>query len=243
MVRYSAFLEVADDGLCMAHILALPGCIARAPTQTEALHQLPHVIRAYHDWLRRHGEAAPPLDEPVEIAIADMSTGFGPFNPGDAAALFAPDRQPITPDEIDDHLRLMSYSRADLLALVRTRPDQILDWQLDAQSFPIRRLLRHIGNAEEWYVSRIAPPETLPPEWEHDEDMPVMDFLEMERRTAGARLRQLTEAERSQVFHPQRGTRHPEELWTARKAMRRCLEHEREHTAQIGQILALYQGK
>jgi len=196
LVRYSAFLEVADDGLCMAHILALPGCIARAPTQAEALRQLPHAIRDYHDWLRRHDEAAPPLEEPLEIALADMSTGLGPFNPGDAAALFAPDRRPFTPDEVDDHLRLMSYSRADLLALVRALPDHVLDWQPDAQSFSIRRLLRHIGNAEEWYVSRIAAPETLPPEWEHDEDLPIMDFLEMERRTAEARLRQLTEVER-----------------------------------------------
>ena len=227
----------------MAHILSLPGCIARAPTQTEALHQLPQAIRDYHGWFRRHGEAAPPLEEPVEIALADMSTGLGPFHPGDAAALFAPDCRPITPDEVDDHLRLMSYSRADLLALVRALPDHVLDWQPDAPSFPIRRLLRHIGNAEEWYVSRIAAPETLPPEWEHDEDMPIMDFLEMERRTAEARLRQLTEAERSQVFYPRQSTRHPEEPWTARKVMRRFLEHEREHSAQIRRTLERYQGK
>ncbi len=243
MARYSAFLEVAEDGLCMAHILKLPGCIARAPTQAEALRQLPTAIRNYHDWLRQHGEAAPPSEEPVEIAIADTSAGFGPFHPGDAAALFAPDRQPMTPDEVDYHLRLLSYSRADLLALVRDLTDPVLDWQPDAQSFSIRRLLRHIGNAEEWYVSRIAPPETLPPEWEHDEDMPSMDFLEMERRTAGARLRQLTEAERSEVFYPRLWTRQPEEPWTARKVMRRFLEHEREHTAQIRQMLELYQGK
>ena len=83
----------------------------------------------------------------------------------------------------------------------------------------------------------------MPPEWEHDEDMPSLDFLEMERRTAEARLRRLTEAERSDVFYPQHWTRHSEEPWTARKVMRRCLEHEREHTAQIRRMLELGQGK
>ncbi len=62
----------------------------------------------------------------------------------------------------------MEHSRADLLALAGSVPPEILDWQPHAQSFSIRRLLRHIGNAEEWYVSRVVPPETLPPEWEND---------------------------------------------------------------------------
>jgi predicted RNase H-like HicB family nuclease/uncharacterized damage-inducible protein DinB len=238
MTCYSVFLEIADDGLCMAHVLDLPGCIARAPTRGEALRQLPDAIRDYHAWLQRHGEAAP-FEESIEIEIADASTGFGPFNPGDAAALFSPDQRPITPDEVEYHLRLMSYSRADLLDLVHDLPDEMLDWQPDAQSFPTRRLLRHIGNAEEWYVSRVVPPETLPSEWEHDEDMPSMNFLEMERRTATARLRQLTEAERSDVFYPRLWTQHPEEPWTARKVMRRFLEHEREHTGQIRHLLAV----
>ncbi len=236
-MRYSVLLEIADDGLCMAHVPDLPGCAVRAPTREEALHQLPEAIRDYHDWLRRHGETVPPVDKPIEVDIAEVSTGFGPFNPGDAAALFEPDRRAIAAEEIEFHLRLMSHSRADLVALVRDLTDETLDWQPDAQSFSIRRLLRHIGNAEEWYVSRIVPPESLPPEWERDEDMPIMEFLEMERRTAIARLRQLTEAEQSDVFYPQQWTQHPGEPWTARKVFRRFLEHEREHTGQIRRML------
>jgi predicted RNase H-like HicB family nuclease/uncharacterized damage-inducible protein DinB len=221
----------------MAHVLDLPGCTVRAPTREQALRQLPEAIRGYHDWLRRHGEAAPPADAPLQVDIAEESTGVGPFDPGDAAALFEPDRRAINAGEIEYHLRLMSHSRADLMALVRHLPDAILDWQPTPESFSIRHLLRHIGNAEEWYVSRIAPPETLPPEWEHDEDLPSMNFLEMERRTAVARLDHLTEAERSNVFYPQRWTRHPDEPWTARKVFRRFLEHEREHAEQICQTL------
>jgi len=240
MVCYPVYLETAADGRCMAHVPDLPGCIARAPTRDEALRQVLAAIRDYLAWLRRHGQAAPAEDEPIEIEITGASAGCGPFERGDTAALLPLERAPITLEEMERYFRLMTYTRADLLALVGDLADEVLDWQPDPQSFSIRLLLRHVGNAEEWYVSRIVPPETLPPEWEHDENLPIFEFLEMERRTAVARLRALTDEERAAVFHPTRWTRHPEEPWTARKALRRFLEHEREHTAQAREILAAW---
>lgn len=238
MSRHPVYLEIGQDGRCMAHVLDLPGCIARAPTRDEALSRVPDAIRETRAWLRRHGEPAPPADEPIEIEIAGESTGLGPFDPGDAAALFPPDREPLTSEEMEHYFRLMAHARADLLALVRDLSNDVLDWQPGPGSLSIRRLLRHIGNAEQWYVSRLVPPETLPPEWEHDEGLPIFKFLEMERRTAIARLRQLTDEERSGVFYPTHWTRHAEEPWTARKVLRRFLEHEREHTAQVREVLA-----
>ena len=246
MLCYPVYLEIAPDDTCMAHVLDLPGCTVRAPSRDEALRRLPEAIRDYHAWLRRHGEPAPPAEESIEIQVAGESTGFGPFDPGDPAALFPPDREPISPGEMERYFRLMAHARADLLDLVRdpstgsgqALPEEVLDWQPDPQSFSIRRLLRHIGNAEQWYVSRLVPPETLPPEWEHDEGLPIFEFLEMERRTAVERLRQLTAEERSGVFYPSHWTDHPEEPWTARKVLRRFLEHEREHTAQVREILS-----
>ena len=141
---------------------------------------------------------------------------------------------------MEGYFRLMAYSRADLLGLVGNLPDEALDWKPDPESLTLRRLLRHIGNAEEWYVSRLVPPETLPPEWEHDEALPLFEFLEMERRTALDRLRRLSEPELGEVFYPARWAQHPGEPWTARKALRRFLEHEREHTDQVREILAVY---
>jgi uncharacterized damage-inducible protein DinB/predicted RNase H-like HicB family nuclease len=240
MTRFSAYLETADDGRCLAHVLDLPGCIVRASSRREALDELPQAIRDHCDWLHRHGEAAPRTGKSIQIEVAEEISGSGPFDPGDAAALFAPDLDPIPPDEMERYLRLMGYARADLLALVKGLSDEVLDWQWDSRVFSIRHVLRHLGNAEEWYVSRLVPPETLPPAWDDDESLPTFEFLEVERRTAMARLRQLTEAERSEVFYPTRWTEHPEEAWTARKALRRALEHERQHTAQVRRILSAH---
>jgi uncharacterized damage-inducible protein DinB/predicted RNase H-like HicB family nuclease len=239
MIHYDAYVEIADDGLCLAHVPALPGCIVRAPTRDEAWRQLPQAVRDYHAWLRRHGEPAPD-DASIRIDLAAEYSGTGPFDPGDAAALLPPDREPLIPEEMVWHFRLMGHARADLLALTQHLTAGLLDWQPDPGSFTIRRLLRHVGNAEEWYVSRLVPPDTLPPEWEDDEDLPIFEFLAMERRTAIARLRQLTAEQRSGVFHPTAWTTHPDEAWTAHKALRRALEHEREHTAQVREILAAY---
>jgi len=236
MSRYPVYLEITDD-LCLAHIPDLPGCTVRAPSRAEALARLPAATRDHLAWLRRHGEPVPPEDDPIEVEIAGESHDFGPFNPGDAAALLPPDRVPLTPEEMETYFRLMAHARADLLVLVERLPDELLDRQPDAESWTIRRILRHIGNAEEWYASRLVPPDTLPPEWEHDEDLPILQFLAMERRTAVDRLRRLTVEERTAVVYPTHWTDHPDEPWMARKALRRAVEHEREHTEQVQEIL------
>jgi predicted RNase H-like HicB family nuclease/uncharacterized damage-inducible protein DinB len=239
-------LEYTADSPCLAHVLDLPGCIVRAPSPDVALEQLPQAIRAYHDWLSQHGEPAPSSDEPITVEVAGESVGSGPFKPGDTAALFPPDCEPLTAAEMEQYFRLLAHTRADLLALVHTPstgpatslPAELLDWQPTPEAWSLRHLLRHVGNAEEWYVSRLVPPETLPAEWEDDAELPIFEFLEMERRTAITRLRQLNAEERSGVFYPTCWTDHPDEPWTARKVMRRFVEHEREHTAQAREILA-----
>jgi uncharacterized damage-inducible protein DinB/predicted RNase H-like HicB family nuclease len=259
VARYAVYLEIApsslpssprgegrEEGECLAHAYTcsagtgvpdLPGCTVRASSRAEALARLPGAIDNHLAWLRRHGETVPPEGDPVEVEVAGESHGFGPFNPGDAAALFPPDHMPVSLEEMEVYFRLMAHARADLLALVERLPKELLDRQPGADLFTIRRILRHVGNAEEWYVSRLVPPETLPAEWEHDDELPIFEFLAMERRTAVDRLRRITAEERAAVVYPAHWTEHPDEPWTARKALRRAVEHEREHTGQIQEIL------
>ncbi len=237
MIHYDVYLELGPAGECMAHVLALPGCFARAYNQEEALAALPNAVRAYCAWLRQHGDGVPERVEPISLRVAETSTGFVPFWRGSKAALFAPDRVPVSRDEMESYFRRAAYARTDLLALVRSLSDEMLDWKADQESMSIREILRHIGNAEEWYVSRVVDPTTLPSEWVHDADLPIFEFLEMERRTALDRLHQLTDRELAEILFPTQWTNHPDELWTARKALRRFLEHEREHTGHIRHVL------
>src|SRR5689334_10096075 len=122
MAEYAAYLEVGPQGEGMAHVPALPGCVTRGPDVATALAALPAAIRAYHAWLRAQGEAAPDPPEPITPVIVETSTGFGPFQRRNRAALFTPDEAPISLEEMERYFRLAGYSRGDLLVLVQGLP-------------------------------------------------------------------------------------------------------------------------
>jgi hypothetical protein len=44
--------------------------------------------------------------------------------------------------------------------------------------------LRHIASGEQWYVSRVVGPETLPEKWSEPEPESVWEYLEMVRQSA-----------------------------------------------------------
>jgi uncharacterized damage-inducible protein DinB/predicted RNase H-like HicB family nuclease len=240
MAAYEVYLELGEGGACLAHVPALPGCMARAESREAALAALPGAIRAYHAWRRDHGEAAPDPPEPITLHVAATQEGMSLFERGGRAALFDPDRAPLSRAELERHLQIAAYTRADLLALVGSLPAAVLDWKEAAKAMSIREILRHVGNAEEWYVSRLVDPATLPPEWADDDRLPLRRFLAMERRTVAARLRRLTDDELARVHVPTARAHHPGEEWTARKALRRLLEHEQEHLGQIRAVLAAW---
>lgn len=237
MTVWTVYLEIDANGRCIGHVAELPGCFARADSRDAAERQIPNAIREFLCWLADHGEVTTEWHDD-EIRIAGITAGTGPFEHGDAAMLLPDEREPLTDADLERAIRLAGYSRADLLATVVDLDDATLDRQPAPDAMSIRQILRHIGNAEEWYVSRLVDPGRLPPEWEGDDRLPIFDFLDMERRTVVEQLRALSSNAREQVFYPTRWTRHLDEPWTARKALRRLLEHEREHLSQIREILA-----
>src|SRR4051794_25986976 len=122
----------------MAHVPALPGCVVRAADQATALALLPDAIRAYHAWLRDHGEVVPDPVAPITIEVVGTQTGMTLFRHRGRAALFDPDHAPLPRAELERYLQLAGYIRADLLALVRGLPASILDWKSTPDAMPIR---------------------------------------------------------------------------------------------------------
>ncbi|MBE0411989.1 MAG: DinB family protein [Anaerolineales bacterium] len=173
------------------------------------------------------------------LEVVEVIHGFGPFNPGDSAALFESDRQPLLPDEIENvYFRRSGFARDDLLALTRPLSSWIRNWRPRAGEMNISEILRHIGNAEGWYLSRLVPSETLPSDWKHVQGLPLFKFLEKVRGIVLHRLSLLSDGELHAENYPSHWTKHPHEPWTARKALRRMVEHELEHTEHIRQVLS-----
>ena len=233
-----SYLAYAEKGVHL-HVLDFPGCFGRGTDEASALTDLQAALQQYFADLHRHGEIRE-IPAAFDIRIVERSgQASGPFDPGDTAALFEREKAPIETGEIDRCFRLADGNRADLIVLAGALPDRMLDWtspQFDG--FTIRKILRHIGNGEKWYVSRILSPEEEPAEWDHDRDMPVYEYLDATRRTCRDIYRALApERLDGRVLYPAHHTSNPAEAWNVRKSLRRMLEHEREHTAHILEVI------
>jgi predicted RNase H-like HicB family nuclease/uncharacterized damage-inducible protein DinB len=229
------YVEVDASGHAMAHVLDLVGCFVYGLSKEEAVHKMPEAVRDYLAWTRKHGEPLTVL-EPVAVEVMETVRGTCPRHTGDAAALFKPERQPATDELIETTIRRMGYAREDLLELVRGLPDKVMDWKREERMRSIREILAHVARNDWRYVTRLT-----------DEDPPASDppgdvflFLKQYRESAVKRLLGLPEKLRAGVYHPKKNTAHPEEPWTARKVLRRYVEHEREHIENVKKRLVDY---
>ena len=227
----SASVEAEDAGrLCpvRAWVSALPGCFCEAAGEEEAMARLPAVVGEHLAWLRRHGEEVS-NDNSYEVEVVERVEA----PPGRSEPVFATDRALTNEEDIDLAIRRMGYARADLLALVSSLPNSVMDWQPAPEKWSVRGILAHVASADGFYRTSL-----LEDQPERDPDEERFD-LELQRERAIAHLRSLTAKQRAKVFHPNwawRGNEHEE--WTVRKALRRFIYHERFHTRDIEQTLA-----
>jgi predicted RNase H-like HicB family nuclease len=70
-MRYRVLIEQDEDGVYVAEVPALPGCISQGRTRSEAVSNIKEAIRAYLESLHAHGEPVPPSisEEIVEVSV------------------------------------------------------------------------------------------------------------------------------------------------------------------------------
>jgi predicted RNase H-like HicB family nuclease len=70
-MKYRVLIEQDEDGMHVAEVPSLPGCVSQGRTRQEALQNIREAIAAYLESLDKHGEAAPPpiSEEIVEISL------------------------------------------------------------------------------------------------------------------------------------------------------------------------------
>jgi predicted RNase H-like HicB family nuclease/uncharacterized damage-inducible protein DinB len=228
LARYRACLEVGEDGTCMAHVPELIGCFAVGSTREETLERLRGAISEYLAWLAGHGEAPVPSaeSEEVEIEVVEEASAPGsyPRKPGEPVAFFAADQEPFSYHDLQTAVRLMEHARRDLLEFLRGVPGDLLQWRPGPDEPSIAETLLHMAYVEASYLARLE---------EESQHSPFPQLAAI-RSWAYHRLGRLTEAELSRL------TTHRGEKWSARKVLRRFLEHDREHTAHIRSLLARY---
>ena len=219
-MRFVVYVETASDGSAMAHVPALPGCFTAGLNEDVALGRLPQAITDYYAWLKYHNEPVPDPIEPIELEVAEVTASGG--EPGDAEAFFQADGTPLTAADLAAMLRLMTYSRQDLIHLFSGLTGEILNWKPGRDNngqevWDISDILDHIASAERFYASRL------------NTDTKAM--LQDARNAVVERLSTLDDNGLEAVAE------HAGEQWSARKVVRRVMEHEREHMGHIAQVL------
>jgi predicted RNase H-like HicB family nuclease len=69
-VKFRVLIEQDEDGIFVANVPSLPGCVSEGKTRQEALANIREAIAGYIDSLRAHDEPIPPSigEEVVDVA-------------------------------------------------------------------------------------------------------------------------------------------------------------------------------
>lgn len=70
-MKYRILLTTDEDGMYVAEVPSLPGCISQGKTREEAVENIKEAIAVYLESLKAHGEAIPPsiFEELVEVIV------------------------------------------------------------------------------------------------------------------------------------------------------------------------------
>jgi len=221
-----AYIVCAEemDGRWIAHVPDLPGCFSAHKDRDVAIKGVAAAIEAYVLWCQRHGLRVSGLAGPM--MVSEVIRAWTYEEEYEVSAFFASDRPPVMAEELDEFRRLLEMTRQDLLAAVEGIAPQDLAKEFTGERWPILGILRHVANADLWYLDRLG---LALPRAELPED--VMARLE---RVRGHLLNVLsTLASRTGVVALSG------ELWSARKVLRRTLWHERDHTDHILKLRAV----
>lgn len=68
-MKYRVLIEQDEDGVYVAEVPSLPGCISQGQTREQALGNIKEAIAGYLESLEVHGEPVPPpiTEEVVEV--------------------------------------------------------------------------------------------------------------------------------------------------------------------------------
>ena len=70
-MKYRVIIEQDEDGIFVAEVASLPGCVSQGTTRLEALTNVREAIEVYVESLVAHGEPVPPSisEEIIEVAV------------------------------------------------------------------------------------------------------------------------------------------------------------------------------
>jgi len=229
MTTYDLYLESGPrQKKAMVHVIDLLGCVAVGPTTAAAVAATPEAIAAYRRFLTRHGDPVDP-EATVTTRIVEHITEGGFLGNGSPYIVFQPDYEPLTDREIDIFLGRVHWLRDELATWAATRSEAQLDATSSAGRTE-RAILLHVLGATGSFLSATlgtAPGFSALHGAATRGELPLAAALRRSAEMIATRVRSASPAERSQVRELPAGPR------TLRKAIRRLMEHDWEHLAEL----------
>lgn len=247
---YDIYLDTSPrSGRVMAHLLEPPGLGIRFEDRRALEAGLTQALQAHLEWLSSCGMWEPAEGGPPRWRIVMEQSVEGDFESGDDVGFYPPDEAPLDAGEVERYLAIARRAREELLAIARSLTPAQMEWRRDERCRPIRAILMHVANAELWYMTRlIDDPEThgMPPRLADldramDESTDPVERLVMVREELEHFFRTTPLERLNRVAQPSWYCDVTTERWTGRKALRRVIEHEREHTRSVLATLAAHQ--
>lgn len=227
-------LENGMEGRQLAWALDHPGCYAYGVDGAAAVAGIAPAFMIYREWIARHtnGSWLAGVDE-VDVHLSEMwdcyniDEQFEVIENGgyEVNAWFRRDWKSLTNEDIAHGLQVLRFSRDDLLLMLRGLPEEVLERTYPGERWSIRGVVKHIANAEWWYMDRLdlagveraALPEDVFERLAQvrsrlEAVLPTLEGVKMVRGITG-------------------------EFWSPRKMLRRAAWHELDHIEHIGKLL------
>jgi predicted RNase H-like HicB family nuclease/uncharacterized damage-inducible protein DinB len=233
VAEYKLYLESGPKmKTTMVHVLDLLGCIANGPTTEDALDATSDAIRRFLALLKRHGDKVDP-DAGFTTSIAEHVTEGSWIGQGNPDPGFKPDFEPLSRKDLAVHLRRLAWLGEELAGIAGKLSTKELAAR-PAKGRALGDILAHVISAEAEYV-RVAGVEktdemrALAKETDARSNDPawLADGLQRMFQGAVAQFGSATEEQLRQ--QTQRGKL----VYTAKRGLRRALEHPWEHLLEI----------
>ena len=229
MTEYAVYVESGPkQRKTMVHVMDLLGCISNGPTTAEALEDTPAAIRKFLAFLKRHGDHVDPAEE-ITIAIAAHVMEGSWIGQGDPVGGFPTDFVPLTRPELDIFRRRLGWLHEESLATLARVPADLMPVKPEVGR-DIYDIIRHTAASHGVYLRQIVGKvdgltAAYKPIEQGTDDLPAA--LSKYWGIMDARLAVLSDDELIGKFQ------HGQITWTARRGIRRMLEHEWEHLMEI----------
>jgi predicted RNase H-like HicB family nuclease len=230
METYALYLESGPKmRTTMVHVIDLLGCFATGHTTEDALDVTPVAIKTYKEFLQKNGE---PMDAGAEFTtrVAEHVTQGAWIGYGDPESGFTPDFEPIEPADLATGLKRVSFMQHEMMTLINgLTQDEMHTFPANCHR-PLYDILLHATETQQHYLTYLVG--------KMDALKPARAALTSDpakiQETYGAynqilldRFANLSAEERAE------GVPHGKMIWTARRALRRLLEHNWEHLLEI----------